>query len=44
MIRWSFPKMRAPVETCTIANAIAAVANHALAAIVEEKTDSMRSE
>ena len=35
----SFPKIRAPVETCTIASATAADANHALAAIVELKTD-----
>src|SRR6478609_8251076 len=37
--RWSFPKMRAPVETWTSASANAAVANHAFAAIVAENTD-----
>ena len=41
--RWSFPKIRAPVETWTIANTIAAVANQALAAIVDVKTDVMMS-
>ncbi len=35
--------MRDAVSTCTTASAIAAVANHALAAIVDEKTVSMRS-
>jgi mono/diheme cytochrome c family protein len=43
-IRSSFPKMRAPVETCTTARTTAAVANHAFPAIVEEKTDVMASE
>ena len=42
-MRTSFPKMRAPVETCTTARATAAVANHAFPAIVEEKTDVMFS-
>jgi mono/diheme cytochrome c family protein len=41
--RSNFPKMRAPVSTCTHASAIAAVANQAFDAIVEEKTDSMMS-
>ena len=35
----SFPKIRAPVETCTNASAKAADASHALAAIVDENTD-----
>jgi hypothetical protein len=35
--------MRAPVETWMIAKTIAAVANHALAAIVDVKTDVMMS-
>ena len=37
--RSSFPKMRAPVSTCTTASTTAAVANHALPAIGAEKTD-----
>src|SRR3954452_8198139 len=37
--RSSFPKMRAPVRTCTAARTIAALANHTLNAIVVEKTD-----
>src|SRR6187397_1582238 len=41
--RSSFPKMRAPVSTCTTASTIAAVANHAFDAIVEEKTDVITS-
>ena len=36
---WSFPKIRAPVETWTIASTTAAEANHAFAAIVDENTD-----
>src|ERR1700746_2820286 len=39
----SSPRMRALVETCTIASTIAAVANHAFAAIVDVKTDVMMS-
>ena len=35
--------MRAPVSTCTTASTIAAVANHAFDAIVEEKTDVITS-
>jgi hypothetical protein len=33
------PKIRAPVSTCTIANTTAKLANQALAAIVDVKTD-----
>ena len=36
---WSFPKMRAPVETWTNASVNAAVANHAFAAMVDENTE-----
>ena len=35
----SFPKIRAPVETWTIASPTAIDASHALAAIVDENTD-----
>ena len=39
MTCWSFPKMRAPVETWMIPKKTAADANHALAAIVDENTE-----
>ena len=40
---WRWPKIRAAVVTCTSARMTAAVANHALPAIVDEKTDVMMS-
>ena len=42
-MRSSFPKMRAPVSTCTTASVTAAVANHAFPAIAVEKIDVMKS-
>ena len=40
---WRWPKIRAAVSTWTSARSTAAVANHALPAIVDENTDVMMS-